>query len=189
MKDEYYKTKESVEEYIELAKGSNGAELIEKLMQVLPAHSSLLEIGSGPGSDWEILSQTYHVVGSDNSKVFLGHLNTKFPKGEFICLDAVTLNTNKTFDGIYSNKVLHHLTDNELLGSFKRQCEILNTNGVVCHSFWKGDGSEVFNGLYVNYHNEKGLEGFFANYFDILSMTVYKEFEDGDSILVLGRKK
>ena len=31
MKGEYYKTKESAEEYIKLAKGFNGAQLIEKL--------------------------------------------------------------------------------------------------------------------------------------------------------------
>ena len=40
MGKEYYKTKKSVREYIELAKDVDGAELIEKLMQILPLNSN-----------------------------------------------------------------------------------------------------------------------------------------------------
>ncbi len=184
----YYKTKASVKEYIELAKDVNGAGLIEKLTQVLPSGSNVLEIGSGPGTDWKILNDSYHVIGSDNSSEFLKHLLAKYPNGEFLNLDAVTISTNKTFDGIYSNKVLHHLKDDELENSIKRQREILNTNGIICHSFWKGEKSEIFKGLYVNYHIEKELEDFFGAYFKILSIQVYKEFEDGDSLLLIARK-
>ena len=185
----YYKTKESVEEYIELAKDVNGAELIKKFKQVLPSKSSVLEIGSGPGSDWKILNELYNVVGSDNSSEFLNHLTDRYPNGEFLNLDAVTLQTNKTFDGIYSNKVLQHLNNNELADSIKRQSEILNANGVICHSFSKGEGSEIFKGLFVNYHIEKELKVFFKHYFDILSIISYAEFEEGDSLLLIGRKK
>jgi len=189
MNEEYYKTKESVEEYIELAKDVNGAELIEKLKQVLPLNSNLLEIGSGPGTDWEILNELYTVIGSDNSPQFLNHLIAKYPNGQFLNLDAITINTSKTFDGIYSNKVLQHLKDNELSDSIKRQSEILNINGIICHSFWKGKGFEVFKGLYVNYHNEEKLKDYFKDYFEILSIISYQEFEEGDSILLIGKKK
>jgi len=92
MKGEYYKTKESV----------------------------LLEIGSGPGTDWKILNKSYQATGSDNSKEFLNHLLAAYPDGEFLELDAVTLTTSKKFDGIYSNKVLHHIKDNELVNSLQR---------------------------------------------------------------------
>jgi len=186
---EYYKTKESVKEYIELAKDVNGAELIDKLKQVLPLKSTLLEIGSGPGSDWEILSKTYAVTGSDYSSEFLKHLKAKYPKGEFLNLDAAALNTSKTFNGIYSNKVLHHLSDKDLRKSIQRQHEILNKGGIVCHSFWKGEGSEVFKGLFVNYHDEEGIANFFKEYFDVLSVESYQEFDEGDSILIIGKKR
>ena len=189
MNREYYKTKESVEEYIELAKDVNGSELIEKLKQVLPINSNLLEIGSGPGTDWEILNESYSVTGSDNSFEFLNHLIAKYPNGEFLNLDAVSLNISITFDGIYSNKVLHHLNDNELKDSIKRQSEILNYNGIICHSFWKGKDFEIFKGLYVNYHDEEKLKDFFTDYFEILSIISYQEFEEGDSILLIGKKK
>lgn len=189
MKGEYYKTKESVDEYIKLAEGVNGKLLIEKLERVLPPNSVLLEIGSGPGTDWKILNKSFRVIGSDNSTEFLSHLMSKNSDGEFLELDAVTLITDKKFDGIYSNKVMHHLTDNELASSIKRQYEILNTNGIICHSFWKGEGSEVFKGLFVNYHDEVGLKEAFKTHFEILSIENYKEFEDDDSILLIGKKK
>ncbi len=51
MMNDYYKTKESVEEYIQLAKDVNGAALIEKLKVFLAAHAAVIEIGTGPGAD------------------------------------------------------------------------------------------------------------------------------------------
>jgi len=189
MKGEYYKTKESVEEYIKLAKDVNGSLLIEKLKQILALHSTILEIGPGPGTDWEILSGYYDVTGSDNSNEFLNHLISENPKGKFIELDAITLRTDQKFDGIYSNKVMHHLKDDELITSIKRQNEILNPNGIICHSFWKGEGSEVFKGLFVNYHSISTLTKAYQKYFEILSIEDYKEFDDNDSLLLFARKK
>ena len=89
----------------------------------------------------------------------------------------------------YSNKVMHHLNDNELNDSIKRQHEILNSNGIICHSFWKGEGSEIFKGLFVNYHTEVNLKKIFKENFEIISIESYKEFEDNDSILLIGKKK
>lgn len=189
MEKSYYKTKESVDEYIRLAKDHDGGYLIEALKKFLPPNSILLEIGSGPGTDWNILKRDYKVVGSDNSKEFLRHLTANNPKGRFLELDAVTLKTKMKFDGIYSNKVLHHLSDIELKDSMKRQYDILNRDGIVCHSFWKGEGSEVYNGLFVNYHSFESLAASFKACFEILLAEGYAEFEEGDSILVIGKKK
>ncbi len=189
MAENYYNTKASVAEYIKLAKGVNGGELINELKTVLPSNSKLLEIGTGPGTDWELLKRTYEVTGSDSSKVFLSHLVSSHPLGKFLELDAVTLQTDETFNGIYSNKVLHHLKDHELKESIKRQVAVLNPAGIVCHSFWKGEGSEVFKGLFVNYHSEEVLRSYFEDFFDILVLESYGEFESGDSILMIGKKK
>lgn len=189
MEGEYYKTKETVEEYIRLAKEVSGKELIEKLMKVLPAQSEVLEIGSGPGTDWKILNESFKVTGSDNSSEFLKHLKRTNPKGEFLALDANTLKTNKKFDGIYSNKVMHHLNDKELIDSVQRQYKILNATGIICHSFWKGEDSEIFKGLFVNYHNEVSIQEVFQDFFKILSIEYYKEFDDDDSLLLLAIKK
>ncbi|UJH69067.1 class I SAM-dependent methyltransferase [Allomuricauda sp. SCSIO 65647] len=186
---EYYKTKESVDEYIRLAEGVNGGALIKKLKQFLPPKASLLEIGTGPGTDWNLLKEDYQVTGSDNSQEFLKHLKANNPTGSFLELDAITLVTDKKFEGIYSNKVLHHLRDDELAASIKRQHEILGPNGIVCHSFWRGEGSEIFKGLFVNYHSENALRTFFEDHFEILLIERYAEFEEADSLLLIAKKR
>ena len=189
MKKPYYKTDASVEEYIHLAKDVSGIQIIEKLKEVLPINSTVLEIGSGPGTDLKILSKSYMVTGSDFSEQFLSRLQTKYPKCDFLELDAVTLQTDKTFDAIYSNKVLHHLTDEELAKSIKRQLNCLKPNGIICHSFWKGEGSEIFKGLFVKYHIKSTLRGFFEEYYEIVLLEDYKEFEDNDSLLLIAKKR
>lgn len=189
MNSGYYKTKASVDEYIALAKGVDGSNLISQLTTYLPPESLLLEIGSGPGTDFEILKKKYKVVGSDFSDEFLSRLLTNHPANQFLNLDAITLETKMKFDGIYSNKVLHHLTDDELQQSILRQQDILNPGGVICHSFWKGMGEEVFKGLFVNYQNHKSLSTYFEAFFEILLLEEYNEFESGDSLLLIGKKK
>lgn len=185
----YYHTRESVKEYIKAAEGYNGAKIIEELIKYLPEHSSVLEIGSGPGTDWQILRQIYKITGSDNSREFLNHLAASFPDGDFLLLDASSLETEVKFDGIYSNKVLHHLEDEALETSIKRQAEVLRAGGIVCHTFWKGEGSESFKGLFVNYQSDTGLKAMFGEHFDPLLIKFYHEFEDDDSILYIGKKK
>lgn len=188
-KTPYYQSSESVKEYIELAKDVSGKELIQKMKDFLPSNSSLLELGSGPGTDWRILAQDYTVVGSDNSKAFLQHLRTQNPDGTFLELDAVSLETEHQFEGIYSNKVLHHLPDAALMESIERQHEVLKPQGIICHSFWKGANSETFKGMFVNYHSESSLRENFKPYFELLLIEPYKEFEASDSLLLIGRKK
>jgi len=189
MKGEYYHTKESVEEYINLAKDVDSRGLIEKFKLVLPQNSQILEIGSGPGTDWKILSTTFRVIGSDNSAIFIDYLRKNNPSGDFIELDAITLDTNMKFEGIYSNKVLHHLRDSELVDSIKRQYKVLKPGGIICHSFWKGEGSEVFNGMFVNYQSKVALNDMFQVYFEVVSIEEYKEFEESDSLVIIGRKR
>jgi trans-aconitate methyltransferase len=189
MEDKYYHTKESVEEYIRLAKDVNGKNLIDKLKEHIPLESQLLELGSGPGTDWEILSKDFVVTGSDYSEEFLGHLRTKHPNAQFLHLDASTLETSQKFDAIYSNKVLHHLTDQQLKQSIQRQRNILNANGIICHSFWAGEGDEIFKGMFVNYHTKQALDKLFSTDFQILEMESYAEFETDDSILLIAKMK
>ncbi|MFT6500437.1 MAG: trans-aconitate methyltransferase [Crocinitomicaceae bacterium] len=189
MATDYYKTKKSIEEYIRLAQDVNGGKLIDKLKEFLPTNSNLLEIGTGPGTDWKILKEDFEVVGSDNSKEFLEHLQASHPTGRFLELDAITLKTEETFDAIYSNKVMHHLEENELTASIQRQSDLLNSNGIICHSFWKGEGSEIFNGMFVKYHTEVALKAFFEKDFEIQLIDTYAEFEAGDSLLLIGKKK
>lgn len=188
MDSQFYHIKESVDQYISMAEGYDGSFLIAHLIKFLPAHSSILEIGSGPGKDIALLAERYIVTGSDYSLEFLERLKLKFPDTKLLHLNAASIVTDEKFDAIYSNKVLHHLTNEELSYSLLRQYDILNEGGILCHSFWKGEGEETYDGMYVNNHTIGGLERMFASGFDILKMIVYKEMEDGDSILVIAQK-
>ncbi len=69
------------------------------------------------------------------------HLNSwsicePYSEGEFDNL-TLPLCIYRSFDAIYSNKVLHHLED-EHWRFHQATHEILNPGGVVCHTFWKG---------------------------------------------------
>lgn len=185
----YYHTKASVKEYIQLAKDVDSRQLIEKLRKYLKQDSEVLELGSGPGTDWKILSEYFQVIGSDNSSQFLNHLKQCNPNGQFLALNAIDIETEREFDCIYSNKVLHHLNDQELLRSVQRQAQIIKSNGMICHSFWKGEGNEVFKGLFVNYHSERTLTTAFDEHFEILALQSYNEFDDSDSLLLIAKKK
>lgn len=188
MADKFYHTKDTVQEYIKLADGYDGRELIEKLKQFLPGKSTVLEIGAGPGKDLEILNEYYITTGSDFSTEFLDLLREKNPNLDLLHLNAITLETKRTFDGIFSNKVLHHLTDIELKASIKNQYHRLNENGVICHSFWKGDDTEEMHGLLFNYHTTAEIEEFFVNKFETMLLETYEEIDKNDSILIIARK-
>lgn len=188
MAEGFYNTAASVKAYIQMAEGHDGREHIAKLKILLPKGSTVLELGSGPGTDWKNLSANYQTTGSDYSPEFIKHLRSMAPEGTFLQLDAATLGTNQTFDAIYSNKVLHHLSDEAIVRSFSRQYQLLNSGGLICHSFWKGEGSETFKGLFVNYHNKDGLHSLIANRFEVLSLESYQEFETSDSLLLVAKK-
>lgn len=188
MLSKYYHTKESEDSYIKMAEGYNGLAVIEDFKKYLKSESSLLELGSGPGNDIELLSQYYKVTGSDYSELFLNRLNKLHPGTPFINLDAITLDTHSFFDGIYTNKVLQHLTDKELKLSLENQYRILNNNGIVCHSFWNGKGCDTNSGIIHNYHTSEELIELFSQKLNILQITKYAEMGKDDSIFIIAQK-
>ncbi|MCG8603708.1 class I SAM-dependent methyltransferase [bacterium] len=126
----FFDERKNVDEYIKMAEGYDGRELISVLKMHLPPESTVLELGMGPGKDLDLLAQTYAVTGSDSSSVFLDLYRTAHPDADLLKLDATSIQTKRTFDCIYSNKVLHHLPKMDLQGSFARQKELLR--GVDC---------------------------------------------------------
>ena len=189
MSGKFYHTKESVEQYLKIAKGYDGREIIEKLQNYLPQNSTILELGSGPGVDLKILSEFYQVTGSDYSSIFIDLLKEANPNHEILYLNAITLITKQNFDSIFSNKVLQHLTDDELTTSIQNQYNILNKNGIICHSFWEGDICEEMHGSIQNSHTIEEIEQFFSPLFDISLLELYNEIAKNDSILLIGRTK
>ena len=185
----FYDDKKNVQSYLEMAEGYDGDELIQILRGYLPVGASVLELGMGPGKDLDILSQDYIVTGSDNSQVFLDIFRKKPPQADLLLLNALTLQTDRQFDCIYSNKVLHHLDQNELRQSLQRQSDILHPNGLVFHSFWWGDHEEDHHGLHFSYYTEAMLADLIDNKWEMVLMERYAEMEPDDSLYILLRKK
>ena len=188
----YYEQEKNVEVYIEMAKGYDGRELITELKKYLPRNSSVLEIGMGPGTDLLILEKYYkdqgHVTGSDYSKIFIDRYRKQHPDSHLIVLNAITLKTDQKFQGLYSNKVLIHLTREELKQSIKRQADILEPEGIICHSFWRGAKEENYDGLLFIYYTENQIQKLFEDSFDIIKIEKYQEMEPDDSLFIIARK-
>jgi len=181
----FYDEQKTADQYIEMAEGYDGRELIKALRDHLPDDAHVLEIGMGPGVDLKLLEQYYQVTGSDNSQYFLDRFLETNPQADLLYLDAVKLDTDRRFDCIYSNKVLHHLTTAELEVSLPRQKALLSGSGIVMHSFWRGSGEEEHQGLRFVYQSEESIREMFGKEFQKLDIVVYEEMEPDDSLFVL----
>ena len=142
----------------------------------------------GPGKDLDILSKTYKVTGSDSSQVFLDLYKEKHPDADIMLLDAVSMETSKVFDCIYSNKVLVHLTTDELQQSLINQKKVLKENGLLFHTFWYGDKQDEFNGLFFQYYTESTLTLLIGSAYEIVDIQQYTEMEEDDSLYIIPRK-
>lgn len=185
----FYNDLASVKSYIEMCEDYDGSNIYQVLRQHLPENSTLLELGSGPGLDIEYLKKVYSVTGSDLSEEFLKVCKQRHPEISFLKLNALTLELAEKFDCIYSNKVLHHLTEEELKESLEKQVKILSPKGLVAHSFWLGEENQEMNGMLFTYYKKENLLRIISEYFEILSTLNYEEFEDNDSLFVVARLK
>ena len=143
----------------------------------------------GPGKDLDLLSEQFRVTGSDSSQAFLDRYQQAHPEADVMLLDAATLDTERHFDAIYSNKVLHYLTKAQLKTSFQQQARLLNDGGLLLHSFWYDDKEEEFSGLRFVYYTEQTLDEILGDAYEILKIQQYAEMEDGDSFYVVLRKR
>lgn len=185
---EYYDNEENVEAYVQVAEGYDGRELVAVLRRHLRPGSAVLELGMGPGKDLALLADEFSVTGSDRSKTFLRRYREEHPDADLLLLDAVTLETERCFDAIYSNKVLHLLSVDELRNSFRRQAARLNANGLLMHSFWHGEGVEENLGLQFTYYTDASLTAVVGPEFEKVECLRYTEIDEGDSLYLLLRR-
>lgn len=181
----FFDLEKNVKEYIEACEGIDGRFLIEILKKYLKPNATVLEIGIGAGKDLDILSQTYQTTGSDNSQIFLDIYKQKNPDADLILLDAVTLNTDRKFDCIYSNKVLHHLSKQDFKKSVKLQKGLLNNNGILFHTFWLGEKEAKYQDLNFIQYKINNLQDLFEKEFRLIKIDTYQEMTINDSIYLI----
>lgn len=186
----FYYEKENAEAYAAMCEGYDASAQLKLLYQYLPEGSAVLELGSGPGNDFELLREKYDVTGSDYSPAFIEMLQMRFPENEIVQLDAITIETDRAFDAVYSNKVLHHLSNEDLKASFARQAEILSPKGFVFHLVWKTlEAPKEDMGVEFHMRNIEQIKEAMGDVFEIVEVEEFCEFDDGDSLAILAQKK
>ena len=184
-----YNTPEGVEDYVSMAEGYDGRDSVAVLTEMLAPGSRVLELGMGPGVDLGLLAERFDVVGSDRSQAFLDRYRSSHPDIELLVLDAVTIDIDQRFDAIYSNKVLHHLTTDELALSLVRQTALLEPDGLLLHGMWFGEGTEDHQGMFCQNHTCESFLALSPAALELDRCEPYAEFDKNDSFRIVLRKK
>jgi cyclopropane fatty-acyl-phospholipid synthase-like methyltransferase len=187
----YFDDEKNVEDYIKMLEkyDYDPMVLINILRKHLKKGSTLLELGMGSGQDLDILGKYYKATGSDSSKIFLNMYKKKNPRSDIIQIDARDIRIKRKFDCIYSNKVLIHLTKEECNSSIKQQKKLLNSKGILFHTFWFGIKTEIYQGLLFTYYLEDELKKMVKNDYNIISIERYTEDKKDDSIILIVQRK
>ncbi len=185
----FYDSEENVERYIRMADGYDGKLLIDALGDFLPVGSRVLELGMGAGKDLLLLNERYQASGSDLSAVFVERFMGLYPNIDVKLLDAISIETDERYDGIYSNKALHHLRRAELRDSFNRQAQILESGGIALHSFWYGTDEGEHHDLRYVYYRQDTLKALIGCDFEVADTKRYTEIDADDSFYVVLRKR
>ena len=185
----FFDTEDGVNEYIKIAEGYDGSDLIHELRKFLKDGSTVLEIGMGPGKDLDILKKFYKVTGTDTSRIFINRYKKKNPGIDVFLLDVKKMDINRKFDCIYSNKVLQHLTKKECFKLLKIQKNLLNPGGLLFHSFWYGDKTEEYDGLLFISYKINEIKNNVKDEYKILKTQRYKEFKKNDSFYMILQRK
>ncbi len=186
---EYYHDPKNAKSYAAMCEGYDASEQLGIFYKALPDGATVLELGSGPGNDLELLSTHYEVTGSDSSPAFIHMLHSRFPHLPIVRLDAANLEINETYNAIYSNKVLHHLSDEELIQSFAQQAKILTKGGMLFHLIWaRLDQPEGVQDMVFEARDIATMTKIMGSEFKLNSVQEFAEFEEGDSLALLAQK-
>lgn len=185
----YFDNKDNVESYIKMVDGYDGSAIVEVLVRHLAAGSSVLELGMGPGKDLELLSKHFSVTGSDSSSVFVDRYKSRHPHADVIVLDAVEFKLDRTFDAMFSNKVLQHLPKPDAAKSIEAQHGALNSDGIMLHTLWHGDSVDEHHGLLFQQYTIETFSDLVADYFDVVDSARYTEMEADDSLYVVCKRR
>lgn len=186
----YFDSDENVEEYLSLAEGYDGAKLVAELRDRSTGGARVLELGMGPGKDLDLLlAAGFDATGSDSSEVFLRRYRDGGGKAAVLNLDARTIDTDQRFDVIYSNKVLQHLTRDEMRASLARQVEVVEPGGLLFHALWYGDGQDEHHDLLFTKYTRESLGSVMGDKLEAIEFVRYEEMSADDSFWVLLRRQ
>jgi ubiquinone/menaquinone biosynthesis C-methylase UbiE len=147
MKD---KIKEAVKAYDKIASIYTDYNF-EKVMQFqltkfisLLKGKRVLDAGCGVGRDVEYLMEDgLEVVGVDISENMIKQAKKNVPKGKFKVMDFREMKfKDSSFDGVWAMASVYHISNKEILKTFKEFYRILDKNGLFYVSVYEGDDTE-----------------------------------------------
>jgi SAM-dependent methyltransferase len=110
------------------------------ILELIPKHGKVFEIGSGPGSDATyIASKGFTVTCSDAVPEFLEIIRNKGLTAN--SLDILKEDIPGSYDFIFANAVLPHFTADELGLVLDKVRRALSSQGVFALTLKKGDGA------------------------------------------------
>lgn len=118
----------------------------DEFLKLLPAHSHILDFGAGTGRDSRyFVNKGFHTTLIDISAEMLDYARKQIPSSsEFIEADMteVALKPN-SFDAIWSNASLLHLTKHETKKVLKKLFSALKKNGILFVRVKEGSGEKM----------------------------------------------
>jgi SAM-dependent methyltransferase len=86
-----------------------GGDVVELLQPERDEH--ILDLGCGTGHLTNEISRSASVVGLDNSLEMVKEARQRYPELDFVCEDARDFELSTRFDAVFSNAVLHWISD------------------------------------------------------------------------------
>ncbi len=133
----------SAEEYAKNQRLKVPKQEIEQFLNLLKPDAKILDAGCGSGRDSRIMKDRgFNVTGSDLSKGLLAIAKKENPDIPLLFADIRKVPAkNGSFDGIWSNGVLHHLDKQQMPSAIAEFYRLLAPDGVVCLRTKKGQGN------------------------------------------------
>ena len=188
----FFLDENNVDKYLEMVTDYDPSFMVQQVRNYASDGSTLLELGMGGGTDLVALSNYYQVVGSDYSLLFIEKFQKRYPQIRTELVDAIQMNISGTFDCIYSNKVLQHLTRKDFITSLQNQKKHLNKDGIIFMTLWRGEHKEEMmydESIRFTYYLEEDILNIVADNYEVMSLETYDELEVDDSLLVVLKVK
>lgn len=132
----------TAEEYAASRAGTEDRVELEKLRSFLGEHAKVLDVGCAAGRDTRIMKDMgLDATGSDLAEKLLAIGRRENPDISFVLADMRALPFgDQTFDAVWANAVLHHVSKPEMPGVLREFLRVLKPGGVVYVRTKGGEG-------------------------------------------------
>ena len=169
----------NAEAYVRQTRNVDMTAIRDHFMKLIPAHGTILDLGSGSGRDSKaFLERGYQVTAVDGSAEMC-KATEQFTGLKAIHKDFVSYVPDRCHHGIWANASLLHLPLQTLHDVVQKLSPHLHSGGVFFMSFKHGDFSGMRDGRYYTYLTEPLLRDLLR---DIDELSAHEFFKTEDTI-------